>query len=49
MKYKKKILLDMVLEMPLVPSLRKKKQADLPKSEANLVYVVSSRPARAVQ
>jgi hypothetical protein len=33
--------------MPLTPELRR--QADLCKLEASLVYVMSSRPARAAQ
>ena len=34
--------------MPLVPALRRRRQADLCKFEVSLVYKVSSRPGRAV-
>ena len=34
---------------PLVPALRMQKQADLCELKSSLVYIVSSRPARATQ
>ena len=35
--------------MPLIPALGRQRQADLCEFKASLVYIVSSRPARATQ
>jgi hypothetical protein len=35
--------------MPLIPALRRQRQVDIYKYEANLVYKVSSRTARTTQ
>ena len=35
--------------MPLIPALRKQRQADLSEFEASLVYIASFKTARAIQ